>query len=99
MALASSIRRSSAKRIAIFNHKGGVGKTTLTANVADAFAALGKIVLLVDADPQCNLTSYMVDPAVVDDLLDNSDGKKAQRYGPPLSRSSKVQVTSTRLDQ
>jgi cellulose biosynthesis protein BcsQ len=30
--------------------------------------------LLVDADPQCNLTSYMVDPTVVDDLLDNSDG-------------------------
>lgn len=68
------MRRSPARRIAIFNHKGGVGKTTLTANVAVALAQQGKRVLLVDADPQCNLTSYMVDPAVVDDLLDHSDG-------------------------
>jgi len=30
----------------------------------------------VDADPQCNLTSYLVDSAVVDDLLDHSDQSK-----------------------
>src|SRR5437660_8836357 len=65
--------RNRAPRLAIFNHKGGVGKTTLTVNIAAAFAALGKKVLLVDADPQCNLTSYVIDDAVVDDLLDKSD--------------------------
>jgi cellulose biosynthesis protein BcsQ len=65
--------RHPAKRIAIFNHKGGVGKTTLTLNIADALASLGKTVLLVDSDPQCNLTSYLVEESVVDDLLDNSD--------------------------
>ncbi len=65
--------RHPAKRIAIFNHKGGVGKTTLTVNVADALAGQGKRVLLVDSDPQCNLTSYLVEESVVDDLLDNSD--------------------------
>lgn len=69
-------RRSSAKRIAVFNHKGGVGKTTLTANIASEMADLGKRVLLVDADPQCNLTSLLVDPTVVDDLLDHSDGRE-----------------------
>jgi cellulose biosynthesis protein BcsQ len=69
-------RRSSAQRISIFNHKGGVGKTTLTANVADALVSLDYRVLLVDADPQCNLTSYMVDAEVVDDLLDHSDSPK-----------------------
>jgi cellulose biosynthesis protein BcsQ len=66
--------RHSARRISIFNHKGGVGKTTLTMNVAAALADLGKRVLLVDTDPQCNLTSYLIADDVVDDLLDSSDG-------------------------
>jgi cellulose biosynthesis protein BcsQ len=70
--------RHPAIRIALYNHKGGVGKTTLTVNIAAALSDLGYRVLLVDADPQCNLTSYLVDPVVVDDWLDNSetsDGK------------------------
>jgi cellulose biosynthesis protein BcsQ len=67
------ITRPSAKRISIFNHKGGVGKTTLTFNIASALARLGKRVLLVDSDPQCNLTAYLIEGAVVDDLLDSSD--------------------------
>ncbi len=66
-------KRSKAKRLVIFNHKGGVGKTTLTVNIAFALAAMGKRVLLVDSDPQCNLTSYLVAEEVVDDLLDHSD--------------------------
>ncbi|MEQ8510466.1 MAG: AAA family ATPase [Rhodospirillaceae bacterium] len=60
-------------RIAVFNHKGGVGKTTLTVNLAAAVAELGLKVLLVDSDPQCNLTSYLVDEEVTDDLLEHSD--------------------------
>ena len=63
-------------RLVIFNHKGGVGKTTLTVNVAARLAVRGKRVLLVDADPQCNLTSYLVEAKVVDDLLDNSDSEQ-----------------------
>jgi len=61
-------------RFVVFNHKGGVGKTTLTVNLAAAVTELGKRVLLVDSDPQGNLTSYLIEDAVVDDLLDNSDG-------------------------
>lgn len=65
--------RAKAKRLAIFNHKGGVGKTTLTYNIAAALGDINKRVLLIDSDPQCNLTSYLLPDDVVDDLLDNSD--------------------------
>jgi cellulose biosynthesis protein BcsQ len=65
--------RAKAKRISIFNHKGGVGKTTLTFNIAAAIAEFGHSVLLVDADPQCNLSAYLIEDSVLDDLLDKSD--------------------------
>jgi cellulose biosynthesis protein BcsQ len=60
-------------RITLFTHKGGVGKTTLTLNIASALAEMGYVVLVVDADPQCNLTSSLINDEVVDDLLDRSD--------------------------
>ena len=65
-------------RITLFNHKGGVGKTTLTANIAFALAEMGKSVLLVDSDPQCNLTSYLLPDEQVDDLLNESSGSDGQ---------------------
>lgn len=65
--------RCDAVRIAVFNHKGGVGKSTITVNLAAAIGAMGKKVLLIDSDPQCNLTSYLIQDDVVDDLLANSD--------------------------
>lgn len=72
------MKRGSAVRIALYNHKGGVGKTTLTVNIAAALAQRGKRVLLVDADPQCNLTSYLVESDVVDSWLDASDSDSGQ---------------------
>lgn len=46
--------------ISVANHKGGVGKTTTCANVGAILSKMGMKVLLVDLDPQYNLTSSLL---------------------------------------
>jgi chromosome partitioning protein len=47
------------QRIAVINQKGGVGKTTTTTNLGAALARRGYRVLLLDMDPQANLTVHV----------------------------------------
>jgi chromosome partitioning protein len=49
------------KVISIINSKGGVGKTTLTANIASELANRGNRVLMIDTDPQMSLTLSFID--------------------------------------
>lgn len=55
-----------AVRIAVFNHAGGTGKTTLVRDMGVRMAQLGLNVLLIDLDPQANLTDWLgIDSAKV----------------------------------
>ena len=47
-------------RRVVFNKKGGVGKSTITANLAAISAAQGLRTLVVDLDPQGNATHYIL---------------------------------------
>lgn len=51
---------SKIRTLSLFNNKGGVGKTTLSTNIAHDFAERGHRVLYVDCDPQCNATQLML---------------------------------------
>ena len=48
-----------ARVIAVTNHKGGVGKTTSTVNIGSGLSFMGKKILLIDIDPQSNLTQSL----------------------------------------
>lgn len=66
-----------AKIISFTNHKGGVAKTTTTANVGAILAKKGYNVLLVDLDAQSNLTTYFlpdIPERTVFDALAHEDG-------------------------
>lgn len=80
-----------AKRIVLFNHKGGVGKTTLTVNIAYALVNAGKRVLLVDTDPQCSMSSFFLEEKRLDTMLDESedlDGNTLWTAIKPVSEGS-----------
>jgi cellulose biosynthesis protein BcsQ len=61
------------KTISIFNNKGGVGKTTLTYHLAHALAVLGQKTLMIDLDPQCNLTILSMDAEQLHQIWESED--------------------------
>jgi len=80
------------KVVSVINHKGGVGKTTLTANLGAGLAARGSKVLLVDLDAQGSLTvSFFTQDEWLHELLPHRtvkhwyDGLASTQPGEPLS--------------
>lgn len=60
MVFSMTDEQESLTRIAVFNHKGGVSKTTSVFHVGWMLAERGHTVLMVDTDPQCNLTGMVM---------------------------------------
>ena len=86
-------RAGNAFVVVLANHKGGVTKTTSTANLGAMFAEAGRRVLLVDCDPQANLSEAFGwredQPGErLEDLLAHPDA--VQRYVPPVAVQADV---------
>ncbi|WP_294239603.1 ParA family protein [uncultured Chryseobacterium sp.] len=71
------------KSVAFFNNKGGVGKTTFTYHLGYALEKLGKRILFVDLDPQCNLTAHLCDEDTINDAW-STDGNSIYKAIAPI---------------
>lgn len=61
--------------ISVFNNKGGVGKTSIIWNLAVSLADKGNSVLLIDFDPQCNLSIACLGDKEFSELLESTDDR------------------------
>jgi chromosome partitioning protein len=89
------------KIVAVINQKGGVGKTTTTVSLGAALAHLGKQILLMDLDPQANLTLHVdrrpeLETATVTQLL-VEDRPLAELVQPTLTPGMYVVPADTSL--
>lgn len=82
------------KIITLYNHKGGVSKTTTTFNLAHFLSQSGKKVLTVDADPQANLTELMLAPKIAE--LDEREQETGEKY--ELEGTSLLDLLKPRID-
>ncbi len=72
------------RTIAIVNDKGGVSKTTTAANLGTALWLLGRRVLLVDADRQCNLTVTLDRTAYAPGVATLREWMRGEAAEPPV---------------
>jgi cellulose biosynthesis protein BcsQ len=87
------------KIIALFNHKGGVSKTTTTFHLGWQLIRLGKRVLMVDADPQCNLTGLTLGIEDYDSVKNNDIYRSLKDSFEKGTRiTDGVETTKTRND-
>ena len=80
---------------AVSNHKGGVGKTTSAINIGAALATRKKRVLLIDLDPQANLTQSL---GIKDSQLTIYDNLKGEKLISPIEYKNNLYVLPSSLD-
>ncbi len=81
------------KTLALFNHKGGVSKTTTAFNLGWMLAEKGKRVVLVDTDPQCNLSGLILGEAL-DDFYTNNPNRNIHAALAPAFLSQPREITA-----
>lgn len=82
------------KVLSVFNNKGGVGKTTLTYHLAHSLSESGSKVLMIDADPQCNLTIYALEEEVIHRIWEQEDRFIDEGY-----EDTRSSLTSNQLEE
>jgi cellulose biosynthesis protein BcsQ len=101
VAASSIVQRKAdvAKKIAVFNHKGGVSKTTTTFNLGWKLAELGHRVIIADTDPQCNLTGLVMGfrgPTELEDFYTNDSGNNIYSALVPAFESRPYEIQPLR---
>lgn len=81
------------KIISIFNNKGGVGKSTLGFHLAFALSELGKKTLMIDLDPQCNLTICGIETEDLHKIWEEEDAYIDDFESASLNDSTKILET------
>ena len=93
------------KTIAVCNQKGGVAKTTTTVNLGIGLAMQGKNVLLVDADPQGDLTTCLgwrdtdnLENTISDKMMEVIQGKEGNQFAGILKHKERVDLFPSSSD-
>ena len=93
------------KTIAVCNQKGGVAKTTTTVNLGIGLAMQGKNVLLVDADPQGDLTTCLgwrdtdnLENTISDKMMEVIQGKEGNQFAGILKHKEGVDLLPSSSD-
>jgi len=85
------------KSLVLFNNKGGVGKTTLTFHIAHMMARLGRRVVALDCDPQCNLSAALLSEDELFDIWEHEAPDRTVSDCVELVRRGKGEVRKPQL--